>query len=154
MRVPGPAAPLGYGAENGTWRNLFLTGAMELRGRPAGSPASTASPDTIAAMALPQLFDTLAVRVDGPAADGERIVLDWTFTDTGQTYRGVFRNGVLGLLADEGIGDPEVCGDATALPRLLAVLDAPDPGFAIDPLSVRGGARRTGRTSHPHPTRR
>jgi len=33
---------LGYGAENGTWRNFFLSGATELRDGNVGTPAVTA----------------------------------------------------------------------------------------------------------------
>jgi len=35
---------LGYGAENGTWRNFFLSGATELRAGNFGTPTSTAPP--------------------------------------------------------------------------------------------------------------
>ncbi|MYV77580.1 MBL fold metallo-hydrolase [Streptomyces sp. SID1046] len=59
---------LGYGAENGTWRNFYLTGAQELRGESVGTPATAASPDVIAALSLDQLVDSLAIRIDGPRA--------------------------------------------------------------------------------------
>ncbi|WP_078849751.1 alkyl/aryl-sulfatase [Streptomyces sp. NRRL F-5126] len=57
---------LGYGSENGTWRNFYLTGALELREGPVGTPTSTVAPDMLAALTLDQLFDSLAIRVDGP----------------------------------------------------------------------------------------
>ncbi|MBP0458670.1 alkyl/aryl-sulfatase [Streptomyces montanisoli] len=57
---------LGYGSENGTWRNFYLTGALELREGSVGTPTSTVAPDMLAALTLDQLFDSLAIRVDGP----------------------------------------------------------------------------------------
>ena len=40
---------LGYGAENGTWRNVYLSGATELRHGTFGTPASDRAPDMLAA---------------------------------------------------------------------------------------------------------
>jgi alkyl sulfatase BDS1-like metallo-beta-lactamase superfamily hydrolase len=57
---------LGYGSENGTWRNFFLAGALELREGSVGTPTVTASQDFLQALTLDQLFDSLAIRVDGP----------------------------------------------------------------------------------------
>ena len=33
------------------------------------------------ALTVGQLFDTLAIRVDGPRAAGQSLVIDWNFTD-------------------------------------------------------------------------
>ncbi|MET9123195.1 alkyl sulfatase dimerization domain-containing protein [Streptomyces sp. NPDC004528] len=57
---------LGYGSENGTWRNFYLTGALELRKGSVGTPTVTNSPDMMAVLTLNQLLDSLAIRVDGP----------------------------------------------------------------------------------------
>jgi len=55
---------LGYQAEGAGWRNIYLTGAQELRvGIKPGTP-KTASADVISEMDLPTLFDFLAVKVD------------------------------------------------------------------------------------------
>ncbi|PHH87684.1 hypothetical protein CDD83_8541 [Cordyceps sp. RAO-2017] len=58
---------LGQGAENGTWRNIYLTGAQELRAGPQTTVQSM-SPSFLAALSLDQLFDLVAIRVDGPRA--------------------------------------------------------------------------------------
>ena len=75
---------LGYGAENGTWRNFYLTGALELRGGTVGHPDRHGVPDMLAA-----LSSDAALRQHrhphrrparlGPAADHR---LD--FSDTGE----------------------------------------------------------------------
>jgi alkyl sulfatase BDS1-like metallo-beta-lactamase superfamily hydrolase len=151
---------LGYGAENGTWRCAYLSGAAELRSGSFGTPVSPVSPDVLAQLTPEQLFDALAVRVDGPRCWDERITLDVDLTDVGRRYRLTLRNGVLSYTtaaqttdADvvlhlpaaalpavaSGAADPAgfsaagitVDGDPAALGRLLAALDTPDPDFAI-----------------------
>jgi alkyl sulfatase BDS1-like metallo-beta-lactamase superfamily hydrolase len=143
---------LGFGAENGTWRSAYLAGATELRHGSFGTPASTASPDVLAALTPEQVFDAIAIRIDGPKAWEESLSIGVALTDVGTSYRLDLRNGVLihreapvdgvdvvvripraalpSLLGGtlEGI---DVDGDASVLSRLMAVLEAPDPDFAI-----------------------
>lgn len=89
---------LGYQSESSLWRNMYLTGAEELRTGPHPLPRNAASASVSLAMALPtpQLFDLLAVRVDGEKAAGIDIALQFVFTDRGneRTYVTV-KNGVL-----------------------------------------------------------
>jgi alkyl sulfatase BDS1-like metallo-beta-lactamase superfamily hydrolase len=76
---------LGYQSESGPWRNFYLTGAKELReGVKQISSPNTASPDTVHAMSLDTFFDYLGVRLNGPKAAGKKIVINFTFTDTGE----------------------------------------------------------------------
>ena len=58
---------LGYGAENGTWRNFYLTGAKELA-RARLVTADVSSAGMASALTVNQLFDSLAIRIDGPRA--------------------------------------------------------------------------------------
>ncbi|YCK32748.1 alkyl/aryl-sulfatase [Actinomadura sp. ATCC 39365] len=145
---------LGQGAENGTWRNSYLTGAMELTEGIAPTRVTTTSPDLVAALTVEQIFDSLAIRVDGPRAWHESLSIDWHLTDLGELYRTTLSNGVLvqrlnppeepvdltlrltraqllGLLAGKGVEGVEREGDITALQRLVAVLDSPARDFAI-----------------------
>jgi alkyl sulfatase BDS1-like metallo-beta-lactamase superfamily hydrolase len=78
---------LGYAAESSTWRNAYLFGAQELRnGMPKVPPRSPMPLDTLAALRTEQLWDVLGVRLNGPKAEGKHIVLNWSFTDTGETF--------------------------------------------------------------------
>jgi alkyl sulfatase BDS1-like metallo-beta-lactamase superfamily hydrolase len=87
---------LGYQAESGPWRSVYLQGAYELRnGVPATAGTVAASPDTILNMPIEMLFDYLAVRLNGPKAAGRKIVLNLDFTDLGKQYALVVENGVL-----------------------------------------------------------
>ncbi len=73
---------LGYQTENGVWRNFYLTGAQELRiGTLDLGARGFVSPDTFAAMPVAMLVDYLAVRLNGPAADGEHLVINLVLTE-------------------------------------------------------------------------
>jgi alkyl sulfatase BDS1-like metallo-beta-lactamase superfamily hydrolase len=78
---------LGYAAESATWRNAYLFGAQELRQGMPKAPARSPMPrETLAALRTGQLWDVLGVRLNGPKAEGKRIVLNWSFTDTAETF--------------------------------------------------------------------
>jgi alkyl sulfatase BDS1-like metallo-beta-lactamase superfamily hydrolase len=100
---------LGYGCENGTWRNFYLVGAHELRHGPVGTPTVTASPDLVAALTLEQLFDALAIRVDGPRGWEADITVRWNLTD-GEPVTQRLRNGVLTHVTGTGfaVAAPDV----------------------------------------------
>jgi alkyl sulfatase BDS1-like metallo-beta-lactamase superfamily hydrolase len=146
---------LGYGAENGTWRNFFLSGATELRDGNFGTPAVTAAPAVVAQLSPDQLFDSLAIAVNGPAAWDLDLSLTVTFTDIGTSYQLTLHNGVL-IYVKRPAGDPadatltltkgrmlgllagdttspgiDIAGDAHVLESLLGVLDKGDPSFNI-----------------------
>jgi alkyl sulfatase BDS1-like metallo-beta-lactamase superfamily hydrolase len=146
---------LGQGAENGTWRNFYLQGASELRDGVTGVVVSTAGGDMARALTIDQLFDSVAIRINGPRAWDEHLTIDWVFTDVGHTYRLELTNGVLiqhldpadgstdltvtltkpqliGLLTGAGgLDGIATDGDLGVVQRLLAVVEAPTPGFAI-----------------------
>ncbi|CAD5109818.1 alkyl/aryl-sulfatase [Zestomonas carbonaria] len=87
---------LGYQAESGPWRSVYLQGAYELRnGVPTAGGIKSASPDTIRAMTPEMLFDYLAVRLNGPKAAGKKLTLNMDFTDLGKRYALYVENGVL-----------------------------------------------------------
>jgi alkyl sulfatase BDS1-like metallo-beta-lactamase superfamily hydrolase len=78
---------LGYAAESSTWRNAYLFGAQELRmGMPKAPPRPPMPLATVGALRTGQLWDVLGVRLNGPKAEGKRIVLNWNFTDTKETF--------------------------------------------------------------------
>jgi alkyl sulfatase BDS1-like metallo-beta-lactamase superfamily hydrolase len=87
---------LGYQAESGPWRSVYLQGAVELRnGVPKGGGVATGSPDILAAMPPEMLFDYMAVRLNGPKAAGRKLTLNIDFTDLGKQYALTVENGVL-----------------------------------------------------------
>jgi len=147
---------LAYGAENGTWRNFFLSGATELRGENFGTPTATAAPEILAQLTPEQLLDAIAISVDGPRAWDLDLALDLTFTDVDRNFRVTLRNGVLVYVekaADEASAQATVAltkprmlalvggdrespgiergGDTDVLDRLMSVLQPGDPSFDI-----------------------
>jgi alkyl sulfatase BDS1-like metallo-beta-lactamase superfamily hydrolase len=87
---------MGYQAESGPWRSVYLQGAYELRnGVPSAGRTLTASPDTIRAMTPEMLFDYLGVRLNGEKAAGKKFALNIDFTDLKKKYALTVENGVL-----------------------------------------------------------
>jgi alkyl sulfatase BDS1-like metallo-beta-lactamase superfamily hydrolase len=92
---------LGYAAEGSTWRNAYLFGAQELRqGMPKTPPRSPMPRETLAALRTGQLWDVLGIRLNGPKAEGTHIVLNWSFTDTGETFALNLENSALTYTED------------------------------------------------------
>jgi alkyl sulfatase BDS1-like metallo-beta-lactamase superfamily hydrolase len=143
---------LAMGAECATWRNCYLTGADELRN--GVKPTAIAASGMAAALSVPQLFDTMAIRLDGPKAWDLKVVTDWHFTDLDEHYRLTMQHGVLTyspqvgqevadavftltkpqfltLLASGGLGGVKVEGDASAMTHMVDMLDTADPNFAV-----------------------
>ncbi|MEV5844006.1 alkyl sulfatase dimerization domain-containing protein [Streptomyces sp. NPDC051985] len=134
---------LGYGSENGTWRNFYLMGAYELRNGPVGTPTVTASPDVLAALTLDQLFDSLAIRVDGPRSWDADITVRWNVKDgTPVTMR--LRNGVLTHVTGTGTAAPDPDVEFTLTETdLRAVLLGTLPPAALsarDDIKITGDA--------------
>ncbi|MNO61010.1 SCP-2 sterol transfer family protein [compost metagenome] len=100
---------LGYQAESSVERNSYLTGAQELRsgGKKVRSPLRTASPDTIRALSIENIFDLLGVRLNGPKAEGKHIVMNWNFTDSGKQYVLNLENSALTYSADRAAPNPD-----------------------------------------------
>jgi alkyl sulfatase BDS1-like metallo-beta-lactamase superfamily hydrolase len=152
---------LGYGAENATWRNFYLMGAQELRRGEVRTAVSANSLEMVMQLTVPQVFDAVAVRVDGPRAVGTELLVNVTDTDDGTRYLLRLHNSVLthltgrhdpaatltvalprlallqvmvGLAGLEDLvaaGTAEVEGEVTAFDTLGSLLDAPDPAFNI-----------------------
>jgi alkyl sulfatase BDS1-like metallo-beta-lactamase superfamily hydrolase len=151
---------IGFGAENGTWRSAYLAGAKELREGKFGTPVAVPS-DLLAALSAPQIFDSIAIRIDGPRAWNEHLLISWVITDTNTTHLVELRNGTLNhrtvsapvngcttfTLARSALvglvtgtldlpraladGTVAVDGDPGVLGRLVALLAPVDPDFAI-----------------------
>jgi alkyl sulfatase BDS1-like metallo-beta-lactamase superfamily hydrolase len=148
---------LGYGAETATWRNFFISGATELRVGNIGATSQVTSPTLLSQLTPDQIFDGLAICINGPRSWDLDIAIDITFADLNANYRLALRNGVLvhrRTPADPGtanatvklankfrlllvtIGDftspgLELSGEQSALQSLVGVLDQPNPQFNI-----------------------
>nr|WP_246039618.1 alkyl sulfatase dimerization domain-containing protein [Glycomyces buryatensis] len=151
---------LGYFAENGTWRDFYLSGATELRDGQFGTPTESSANDVIGALTPTMFFDALAIQINGPKAWDLRIAIDIEVTDTGERYRLRLANGVLTYSSAKQSGEPDatitaprrglpaialggldpkhlaaagvtIGGDTSVLKALAGVLDPGDKNFAI-----------------------
>ncbi|MGL4828796.1 MAG: alkyl/aryl-sulfatase, partial [Vibrio sp.] len=87
---------LGYQAESGPWRSVYLQGAYELRnGVPQTGGTNTASPDIIKNMPPEMLFDYLSVRMLPEKAAGKTFAININFTDLNEQYTLYVENSVL-----------------------------------------------------------
>jgi alkyl sulfatase BDS1-like metallo-beta-lactamase superfamily hydrolase len=99
---------LGYQSESAVWRNFYLSGAMELRNGVRGDvPLQQAGGDVVRTISLDAFFDMMAVRLNGPKADGKRIAVNWIFNDPKAEYAVTLENGVLNHKRDRLHADPD-----------------------------------------------
>ena len=101
---------LGYQSESGVWRNVYLMGAYELRhGAPDKGVNVAGFYDVLKQTPISRFFDSMAVRLDGPAAEGENLVVNIVFKDINESYVLTVENSVL----HHKKGDPDPDADAT-----------------------------------------
>jgi alkyl sulfatase BDS1-like metallo-beta-lactamase superfamily hydrolase len=110
---------LGYQAESGPWRDVYLTGAYELRN---GVSVTALDPKKGIGVLLntpvDRFLDSMAVRLKGPDADGKRMTFNFIFDDVGETHVVELENAVL----HHRQAEPVANADATVhLTRALLV---------------------------------
>ena len=106
------------------------------------------------ALTITQLFDSLAIRIDGKRAWDTTASVRWHFTDSGETYRMELSNGalihypttrtgsadltvtlthsqLLAMLGGAGTEGVQFDGDPKIFATIAGFTDQPDPNFAI-----------------------
>jgi len=87
---------MGYQAEGAGWRNIYLTGAQELRlGRLSPGAPKTASEDILSEMDVAMLLDYIAVQVDSIKAQHTPFTMNIVMKDTNEIYFVEMSNGNL-----------------------------------------------------------
>jgi alkyl sulfatase BDS1-like metallo-beta-lactamase superfamily hydrolase len=71
----------------------------------------------IQAFTVEQLFDSIAIRINGPKASSQALTIDWNFTDENARHRMTLSNGALIHWAGPGPGRhrPDPDPDQTAV---------------------------------------
>jgi alkyl sulfatase BDS1-like metallo-beta-lactamase superfamily hydrolase len=100
---------LGYRAESGPWRDVYLTGAQELRHGIHQRDMMMAAGDILKNVPLDLFFTAMATHLNGPAADGKDMTFNFVFKDVGKTFVLHLENAV--LHSKEAAADPHA--DAT-----------------------------------------
>ena len=153
---------MGYQAESATFRNAYLNGAQELRyGPPPVLGGAGRGRGILRAMSVEQVFDTIAVRLKSEEVGGQKLFINWTFTDLNEKWvlglsnrtlfhvQGRHESSAAATLTMERMtlvdivtqqttfmdqvneGNITVDGDASALLTIFGNLDVFTPGFHI-----------------------
>ncbi len=121
---------LGYQAESGTWRNAYLSGAMELRHGVADNADNRAknSGDMMTNMTVPMLFDYMGILLNKEDMADENFSIHFTLADSGESYLIRVVNGVLLQFAGDDGEDADL-RIATAKNALLLLVNGNVDGF-------------------------
>ncbi|MGZ6021878.1 MAG: alkyl/aryl-sulfatase [Rhizomicrobium sp.] len=141
-RLAGVYTKLGFESEAGTWRNIYLTGAQELRHGVANLPPGGMSVDVLTATTTPMLLDFAAVRVNPKKASERAFKINVELTDRNERHLLTVENGV--LIHEAGVSDAKA-GATVRLkrPELLMTLLAGAPAaprIASGDIAVKGDA--------------
>lgn len=91
---------LGYHCEGTQWRSAYRTAAKELRtGQVLVPQVNMAQSDLLAAATIPDILDSLAVRVNSQKAQGKNIRINLYLPDTDEQFSITLTNGNLSYFA-------------------------------------------------------
>jgi alkyl sulfatase BDS1-like metallo-beta-lactamase superfamily hydrolase len=132
---------LGYRSESSAWRNVYLSGAQELRkGPPAKGFDAKMSLALLEQMSPEQFMQMMAVALDGKKAATKSLRFNVRFTDVDKTISAQLRNGV--LVFHEGRPHPEATATLVLTRPLMARLLSGQAGLTDlvgkDGLSIEG----------------
>ncbi|WP_144552459.1 alkyl/aryl-sulfatase [Bacillus sp. X1(2014)] len=99
---------LGYQAESANWRNIYLVGASELRNGMDNDTTPLDVSGIINHMPIEDFLKLIAVKLNGPKAEGKKITLNLTLSDSNQQYAIYIENSVLIYKADRVDPNPDV----------------------------------------------
>ena len=133
---------LGYRAEAGTWRNIYLTGAQELRHGVPDSGLSKFSLSLVRATPTRMMLDLAAVRFNADRAKGKTFRINIVLTDFNETHLITVENGV--LIHEEGIRDDKA--DATVTMKRSDMLETLLAGVPLSVKTATGAIKVSGRS--------
>ena len=87
---------LGYLAESASWRNFYLTGALELRqGPPAKGNTTAAALDMLQHVPIERFLEAMASSLNGPKAADSALKINLVFSDLKESHVLQIQNSVL-----------------------------------------------------------
>ena len=87
---------LGYQAESGPWRDVYLSAALELRqGPPAEGLGIARAGDMLRATPIEEFMKLIAATLNGPEADGKEYSFNFEFSDIDEVHTLTLKNAVL-----------------------------------------------------------
>ena len=111
---------LGYQAESGPWRNVYLTGALELRegNQAINARGAITGPDTRVALTSEMLLDVIRIATNSIAAQEDDLTMNLNVTDTGERFFLKRSAGVLLVFRDESRQEAECAVSCSKLQLL------------------------------------
>ena len=139
-RLAGIYTKMGFESETGTWRNIYLTGAQELRHGVIKLPPTSMNVSILQATTTPMLLDFASVRVNPGKAAARAFKLAIELIDRNETILITVGNGV--MVHEHGVSDPLVGATLRMKrPHLLMTLFG---GASIAPLIESGEVKLEG----------
>lgn len=125
---------MGRDSEAGTWRNIYLTGAQELRAGVLKLPPTSMNVGILAATTTPMLLDFAAVRINPKKAAARAFKINIELPERNEKILVSVGNGV--MVHEHGVSDP-TAGATLRMnrPQLLMTLFAGQP---VAPMIDRG----------------
>jgi alkyl sulfatase BDS1-like metallo-beta-lactamase superfamily hydrolase len=131
---------LAYRAEAGTWRNIYLTGAQELRHGVLNWPTQRLSLDLVRATPTHMMLDFAAVRLNPERAAGKRIALNIVLSDFNEKHLITVENSV--LVHETGVVDDKA--DATVTMKRSDMLETLLAGVPVGLKTTTGAIKSEG----------
>jgi alkyl sulfatase BDS1-like metallo-beta-lactamase superfamily hydrolase len=133
---------LGYRAEAGTWRNIYLTGAQELRHGVVDAGIQRFSAALVRATPTTMMLDLAAVRFNSERSTGKAFKINLVLSDVNEKHLLTVENGV--LIHEEGIVDGKA--DATATMKRSDLLETLLAGVPLTLKTATGAVKVTGKS--------
>jgi alkyl sulfatase BDS1-like metallo-beta-lactamase superfamily hydrolase len=133
---------LGYRAEAGTWRNIYLTGAQELRHGVIDWPTQRLSLALIRATPTSMMLDFAAVRLNPERAKDVKLRLNFVLSDLKETHLITIENSV--LIHEEGVRDDKA--DATVTMKRSDMLETLLAGVPVGLKTTSGAIKVEGKS--------
>jgi len=132
---------LGYQSESGPWRNMYLTGAQELR---VGVPEGLQPPGgkLLRALTIEQIFAVFGVRLRAEDVVDAAFTINWHFPDIGEHHVLGLRNCAVHHVPNSTDSDAEVSltVDKSTLIELFARQTTFEEVLAANKMSIEGDA--------------
>lgn len=137
---------LGYQAESGPWRDVYLSAAFELRFGAPDEPLVDmhALLGILQQTPVEKFFQTMSVRLDADKAHGEEHAIAVVFTDLNESYLLTVKNSVLHVQQDphQGLADASLYLTRELFTRLLVGDVGLSEMLTSDSLEVEGSTVR------------
>lgn len=127
---------LGYQAESGTWRNCYLTAALELReGNQSANAVKAKQSNVMRELDVDMLLDYIGINTDAKLAENDNLSLNLNIIDNGKKYFVKRKDGVLLYYKDYADDSAEATVSCTRLQLIEAVT-----GTGTDGIQIEGSA--------------